>query len=88
MSDTIDDFRALNQYHKEQRAAGREAAPEALDAAGVRYTVHNGGAHIIVQHAGKRVDFWPGPGRWRDYKAGKRGYDIESLIDYLKGQGK
>lgn len=57
-------WRDINSVKKEIRAANRENAPVILTANGVSFSVHNGGAHLIVSHGGQTFDFWPGTGKW------------------------
>lgn len=63
MSDTIDDYKALAEFRKQERAARRAAAEAKLQ--GLNYSVHNGGAHIVIWEGGAIFDYWPGTDRWR-----------------------
>lgn len=74
MSDTIDDYKALAEFRKQERAERRAAAEARL--VGLNYSVHNDGAHIVIWEGGAIFDFWPGTDRWRmrDHK-GQFGVD-------------
>lgn len=48
----------------ERRAKNRDGGAEILSKAGVEFESKNGGAHLVVRHAGKTVDFWPGTGKF------------------------
>ena len=76
MSDTIDDYKALAEMRKQERAARRASAELRLKNAGLTYTVHNDGAHIVIPVAGAIFDYWPGTERWRmrDHR-GQFGFD-------------
>lgn len=63
MSDTIDDYKALAEMRKQERAERRAAAEAKLQ--GLNYSVHNEGAHIVIWEGGAIFDFWPGTDRWR-----------------------
>jgi hypothetical protein len=54
-------YRALKERGQRRRASNRMVAPAELTAAGLGFTLHNGGAHLIVA---REWDFWPGTGRW------------------------
>jgi len=64
MSDMVDDFQAMRQHSQEKRERNRHASAEILDGYGVGYSSNNDGAHLIVRHADKVVDFWPGTGKY------------------------
>lgn len=86
MSDLGDLFRAVKAHHKEHRANSRQASAELLKQAGIAFEEKNGGAHLVIDHAGHRIDFWPGTGLWipRGQKTRKwRG--IFPLLKHLKG---
>lgn len=50
---------------KAKRAGNRATSVAILAAAGLRYAVHNDGAHLIIAHGGYIYDFWPGTGLWK-----------------------
>lgn len=85
MTDTSEIYEALRQHPQEKRAENREASAEFLRRFDVPFTVHNNGAHLIVEVRTGYVDFWPGTGRWiaRD---GKRGFGVRNLIGYIMGE--
>lgn len=82
MSDMGDDFRALREHSQEKRAGNRESSAEILKRAGVDFTVHNRGAHLIVRHGGIRVDFWPGTGKWSS-RGGRNDRGVFKLLKFL-----
>lgn len=47
-----------------KRKANRASSAEILASRGIAFTSHNVGAHLVVQHAGRTFDFWPGTGKW------------------------
>lgn len=103
MSDDDNDlgetFRAMADMSKAKRAANRDSSPRILEEAGISFSAHNEGAHLVVSSAFETIDFWPGTGLWisrmrgtgtwntrRDGK-GKRGRGVHNLIKRLKGEG-
>jgi hypothetical protein len=75
--DMADDFRALREESQRRRQSNREQSPLALTAAGLQFTVHNDGAHLVVC---ARWDFWPGTGKWIDRKTKRGGRGVFQLI--------
>lgn len=55
-------FTAMRQASQEKRAKNRERSQALLVKAGIQFTTHNNGAHLVVA---ERYDFWPGTGYWR-----------------------
>jgi hypothetical protein len=79
------DFRALREESKQRRQNNREHAPTVLQAEGIAFTSHNGGAHLVVVHGGIVCDFWPGTGKWIQRKSGGRtGRGIRNLIKEIR----
>ena len=68
MSDIGEAFEGQREASQIKRASNREASRRLLDDAGVAFTVHNDGAHLVVE---RRWDFWPGTGKWIDRRGGK-----------------
>lgn len=66
MGDMGDDFRALRQASQEKRAGNRQTGADLLRSMGVSFEERNYGAHLLVHHEGRKIDFWPGTGRWID----------------------
>lgn len=75
-------WRALRERGQQKRAANREQSTQILKRAGVSFTAHNGGAHLIVKHAGMRIDFWPGTGTWST-RGGRTDHGVFRLLKYL-----
>lgn len=80
MGDVGDDFRALKKHSREKRQSNREYSSNKLDELGIKYESKNGGAHLIVEGAHSRIDFWPGTGKF--YIRATKGYSrgINNLI--------
>lgn len=69
---------------KQRRAKLRASAPGVLASHGVLFKSNNAGAHLIIHHGGKIVDFWPGAGKFMfrgDSKA--QPCDVHSLLGKL-----
>lgn len=83
MGDMADDFNAMRQESQDRRARNRQSSTQILEHYRVRFSIRNGGAHLIVEHNDSKVDFWPGTGKWipRDYDINGRG--VFSLLKYL-----
>lgn len=68
MSEIGDIFAGHREGSILKRARNRETSRRLLSDAGVSFTIHNDGAHLIVE---RRWDFWPGTGKWIDRRGGK-----------------
>ena len=66
-----------------RRADNRASSAEVLAKHGVTHEVKNGGAHIVVSHADKVVDFWPGTGKFIPRGAGRPGRGVFNLLKLL-----
>lgn len=88
MGDMGDGFRAMREDERLRRADARRDAPATLRALGYVVSEHSGGAHIVIQHGGVTIDYWPGPGRWhrRDARS-VRGFTRDSLLALLASFG-
>ena len=60
--DMGDMWREIKSISKLKRASNREYAPAQLFKSGILCQQKNDGAHLIVYHRGRIVDFWPGTG--------------------------
>lgn len=66
------------------RAHNRESSTALLKDKGVSFESRNHGAHLIVKHAGKEVDLWPGTGRWIDRnRRSIKSRGVFRLLQYL-----
>lgn len=87
MSEMGEDFAAWRVVKQAKKASNRANSPEILRAAGIAFTTHNDGAHLIVSAPlGHLVDFWPGTGKWqtRGYRFALTGRGVHNLIQHLK----
>ncbi|MNN70290.1 hypothetical protein D3C81_1861330 [compost metagenome] len=67
----------------ERRASNRERSALKLQELGISFVSNNDGAHLIVMHAGKTVDFWPGTGKFIPRGAGRPGRGVFNLLKHL-----
>lgn len=87
MSEMTEIFRAMSERSKKLRKEGRESGPARLAKLGLTFDTGNGGAHLLVHAPGRRINFWPGTGRWHDPGTTTSGLNLESLEAYLTLQG-
>ena len=84
MGDQAEIWAGWKKSKQEARAQRREAAPRALQAAGISFTTHNEGAHLIVESHLGYVDFWPGTGKWATRNPlSVSGFGLRTLIEYI-----
>jgi len=55
-----------------------------LQKEGILFESKNKGAHLIVRHNGKVIDYWPGTGKFIDRATGKGKRGIRPLLKYLR----
>lgn len=73
---------AHHEARRQKRASNTEYSTQALIDAKVHFRPYNNGAHLIIQHEGKVVDFWPSTGLWQPRNGTpKRG--LVRLLKYL-----
>lgn len=76
-------FNGLRKRSQDKRASNRANGAAELTARNVRYTSHDGGVHLIVEHDGATVDYWPGTGLWICRINKQRGRGIRPLLKHL-----
>lgn len=62
VSEMWSDYKKIKQDARTQR---RNDAPLFLRAAGIPFTEHNNGAHLVLDTHLGFVDFWPGTTKWK-----------------------
>lgn len=84
MSDMAEDFKAHREAWQAKRKHNREASIDVLRQHGVTFETKHGYAHLIVEHHGSVVYFWPGTGRFIFRGAGGRnGRGVFALLKDL-----
>lgn len=75
-------FASWREYSQKKRAANRADSAALLTRAGVPFTSHNNGAHLIVtiEATNRHIDFWPGTGLWMARRSEAKGRGVKSLI--------
>ena len=66
-----------------RRADNRESSAEILADRGIQFERKNMGAHLIVTHGGKVVDFWPGTGKFIPRGFGRPGRGVFNLLKLI-----
>jgi len=68
---------------QERRKRYRSYGSSRLEALGVQFTTRNDGAHLIITHAGKVVDYWPGTGKFIVRGSNRHRRGINNLLKTL-----
>lgn len=84
MSELGEMFKFMDELKKERRASNTEKSTSILIEKAINFESKNGGAHLIVKHGGKVIDYWPSTGLWVDRKTMKRKGGVFQLIKYLE----
>lgn len=75
------DLKAVSQA---RRKTNRERSCAMLRFLGVAFEVRNEGAHLIVRHEGKTIDFWPGTGKFKPReRAAQYGRGVFNMLKLL-----
>jgi len=83
MNETTEFWRDLRHEGQKKRATNRERGAALLAERGFSFASKNDGAHLIITHARKTADYWPGPGRWA-IRGGITGYGVFGLMRLLE----
>lgn len=82
--DSLSDYwRDVKAASQEKRAGNRMSSAEILKSKGIAFESKSFGVHLIVRHAGKTVDFWPGTGKWIIRGGPSRGCGVKNLLRQL-----
>lgn len=77
-------WKDVHAAQKVQRVARHEAGVQALRAAGVIFTEHNYGTHLIVEGPSGFIDYWPSTSKWCDRADKKMRFGLQQLLKHLK----
>lgn len=84
MSEAAEIFPDMKAESQQRRANNRQRSCSMLRFLGVDFEVKNDGAHLIVRHEGKTVDFWPGTGKYIPRAPGsKHGRGVFNMLKLL-----
>lgn len=83
MGDMKDVFDDMRERSKEKRAHNTVASTSILINKNVSFESKNNGAHLIVSHNGKVVDFWPATGKFICRSGKKDARGIRPLLKYI-----
>lgn len=78
-------FKAQRKGRQSAATQRRSNAPAVLAQAGVGFSSHNGGAHLIVTGTQGFIDFWPGTEKWQDRETGQKGFGLNALLKHING---
>lgn len=81
MGEFFNDWRKAKQ---EKKRSNMKQSTLRLQDAGIPFTVHNSGIHLVLQKGADTIDFWPSTGLWwiRGHRNKCRG--VKTLITYMK----
>lgn len=84
MAELWGDFRAHKQAKKRSNLA---ASTRLLEGAGIPFTVHNSGIHLVLTKGDQTIDFWPSTGLWWIRGTANKRRGVQRLIAYMKQKG-
>lgn len=82
MGDMADVFRAWDKQKKEKKESNRVYSTDLIKQ---NYTVDvKTPWHLVIEHAGKKIDFWPSTGKWNVRGQKKYNCGVRKLIKKLE----
>jgi len=85
MSDVGDLYKEIAKHKRDKREHNRLHSTKMLLDAGIKFTLHNNDAHLIIDN-GSKIDFWPSTGLWIDRSTQEKQRGIAPLLKYLEKQ--
>lgn len=84
MGDMGEGWAEWRQAKQEKKRSNLAASTKMLQDAGIAFTMHNSGIHLVLQKGEETIDFWPSTGLWwiRGHRNKCRG--IKTLMAYMK----
>lgn len=83
MGDMGDVFREWNWHKKEKKRSNLKSSTELLKENRIEFESKNGGVHLVINHNGKIVDFWPSTGKYKFRTRNKYCRGVNKLIKEL-----
>lgn len=72
--------------HKLKTARNRLWSATYLIKKGIAFTPHNNGAHLVIWHFSRQINFWPGTGLFM--ADGLKGRGVKNLVAIIQGRKK
>lgn len=82
MSEFAEDMNAYREYCRGKKQRNREYSTALLVKEGIPFECRNDGAHLMIETAKGRVNFYPSTGL---YNGALTGRGVKSLLKELKG---
>lgn len=73
----------LKERSMEKREKNRKSSATILRESNIKFEEKNNGAHLVVTHKDKVVDFWPGTGLWHVRKSNVKRRGVFPMIRFL-----
>lgn len=83
MSDMGELFREWSKEKSEKKKSNMQFSTEKLVELGVNFEKKAGGVHLIINHGGHVVDFWPSTGKYKFRSRAKYCRGLRKLIKEL-----
>lgn len=83
MGDMGEVFRDWGKSKKEKKLSNLEFSTKKLTELGVNFERKNAGVHLVINHNGKTVDFWPSTGKYKFRSKKKYCRGLKKLIKEL-----
>ena len=83
MGDMAEVFRDWDKAKKEKKKSNLEFSTGKLVELGVEFEKKAGGVHLVINHDGNTVDFWPSTGKYKFRTRNKYCRGLRKLIKEL-----
>jgi hypothetical protein len=84
MGDMGEGWAEWRQAKQEKKRSNMAYSTRQLREAGIEFTMHNSGIHLVLKKGENTIDFWPSTGLWWVRGAQKKCRGITRLITYMK----
>lgn len=86
MGDMAEGWAEFRAYKQKKKRSNLAYSTGALIAAGLQFTAHNGGIHLVLMKGSQPIDFWPSTGLWWIRGTSNKRRGVQKLIAYMKSK--
>lgn len=84
MSDMAEGWAEFRAYKQKKKRSNLAHSTGQLVAAGLTFTVHNGGIHLVLTKDDQTIDYWPSTGLWWIRGTSNKRRGVQRLLAYMK----
>lgn len=84
MGDMAEVFAGWREMKQKKKRSNLAQSTAQLVSAGIPFTSHNGGVHLVLMKGEQPIDYWPSTGLWWIRGTSNKRRGIQKLIQYMK----